>query len=629
MNLYKKIQRISLPVVIFTLVIVASSSCKKYLDVEPKTIAGNAETIFVHPDTVEKIIYGIYDVMQGDYGLGGNRLTIMYPYDDDCMMSSSAASDLTSRGFYNHFNIFPTYDNVLFKNVWLWFFTGVERANTAIYYIPRMTLYTSGTADEKAKLKRFYGEALTLRAIYLSELVKMWGDIPASFLPASQTPDLYMERRNRFEIYDQILADLDLAANELLPWRDEMGGIDPDRITRGYAKGLRAKIALFAGGYSLNQDGTTFRQSNYLDYYAIAKKETSELMANRSRHTLNPSYKAVFKDAILAHAFEPNGEILFEVSSRFQGGKTGSKLGYDCGPRMTTGTTGNGFIRVSPTYFYMFDSTDERRDVTIAPYKITPTTLVRVPQACGDWYDGKFRRDWITNTSFDIYTNQNLGLNFPLMRFSDVLLMYAEAENELNGPTTSALDAINEVRLRAKAPALTLPGSKAAMFDAIVKERALELGGEAIRRYDLIRWNLMETKLRETKNTLDQIARGINFPLEYSIPAPYDTLPRVMYLKDDVANGGLAAGNSYYHPYKSSDPTIGGYTKINWISSIASSSTITETNPNGMIGLHSNYALGGLPLGNGFGFIHGTHELLPIPTFAITTNPRVTQNHGY
>lgn len=623
MNSINKTQKVLLAIMLF--VMVAFSSCKKYLDVKAVSISGNADVIFSVPDSVEKVIFGIYDPMQGDYGMGGNRMSIWWQTDDDISTGGSPANDFTSRGFLQHFNINIPYDNIIFKNPWIWLFTGVERANTAIFYIPKMKLYDGGTPAEQKILRQYYGEALTLRALYYSELVKYWGDVPASFVPAAETPDLFLPRTNKYIIYDQILSDLAFA-DGLLPWRTE-GALPSDRISKGYAKALRARIALFAGGYSLNQDGAMVRPTNYLDYYAIAKKETAEIMSRRDQHTLNPSYRAVFKDAICAHMYEPNGEIIFEISMRKQGAKTGSKLGYDNGPRLTAGATGNAFIKMLPTYFYMFDSTDDRRDVTIAPYKITTGTLERVPQTVGDWYDGKFRRDWVTNTTYDVYTAQNLGLNFPLMRFSDVLLMYAEAENEINGPA-GALAALNEVRTRAHASTVT-PGSKPAMFDAIVKERALEFGGEAIRKYDLIRWNLLETKLKETKNTLDQIARGIRFPLDYSIPAPYDTLPRTMYLKDAGGTLGLTPGNSYYHPYKSSDPIIPGYTAVNWLSSITSSSTITAANPNGLISLYQNYALGAETLGNAVGFISGKHELFPIPSFAITINPRVTQNPGY
>ena len=99
--------------------------------------------------------------------------------------------------------------------------------------------------------------------------------------------------------------------------------------------------------------------------------------------------------------------------------------------------------------FYLFDSTDTRRDVTCAPYNVGADGITKTNQAITAMNDGKYRRDWITNPSF-LPTNaiQYFGLKWQIIRYSDVLLMYAEAENELNGPTASAYDAINKVRRR-------------------------------------------------------------------------------------------------------------------------------------------------------------------------------------
>ena len=142
--------------------------------------------------------------------------------------------------------------------------------------------------------------------------------------------------------------------------------------------------------------------------------------------------------------------------------------------------------------------------------------------------DGKFRRDWITNPYLAIHlTQQYFGLNWPLIRYSDVLLMYAEADNEMNGaPTAAAISAFEQVRKRAFGAASigTTPSDYNGFFNAIVKERSLELGGEGIRKYDLIRWNMLGQKLDETKAKLLAMAKG---------EVPYDQLPKTMYYKSN------------------------------------------------------------------------------------------------
>jgi hypothetical protein len=188
------------------------------------------------------------------------------------------------------------------------------------------------------------------------------------------------------------------------------------------------------------------------------------------------------------------------------GGNSGlgdSKLGYYNGPRVNN--LGNSALTVLPNYFYMFDSTDKRRDVMCVPYFVLAngnTITARTGRNLNVMVDGKFRRDWIPGALSS--GAQYFGVNWPLFRYSDVLLMFAEADNEINnGPSAAGKAAFEQVRLRAYGGNASLigttPATQTAFFDAIVKERALEFGGEGIRKYDLIRWNLLGQKLTETK----------------------------------------------------------------------------------------------------------------------------------
>src|SRR5690606_18116179 len=115
-------------------------------------------------------------------------------------------------------------------------------------------------------------------------------------------------------------ADLELAGNELLPWRSAPEVEADERITKGAAKALRARIALFAGGYSLRTTRTMERRSDYLSYYEVARDECFDLMQHREEHTLNPSYEAIFKN-ITSFQRDPYGEILLEIG--FQPGESG------------------------------------------------------------------------------------------------------------------------------------------------------------------------------------------------------------------------------------------------------------------------------------------------------------------
>ena len=127
-------------------------------------------------------------------------------------------------------------------------------------------------------------------------------------------------------------------------------------------------IALFRGGYSLRQDGTMKRGSDHQYYYQIARSECNDIIAS-NQHALNPSFKGLWKDQVNAHAVaDPHGELMFQASAIGLTGAEDTKLAYYNGP--TVNGFGNKSINVLPTYFYLFDSTDTRRDVTCAAYNV-------------------------------------------------------------------------------------------------------------------------------------------------------------------------------------------------------------------------------------------------------------------
>ncbi|MDP9049018.1 MAG: RagB/SusD family nutrient uptake outer membrane protein, partial [Bacteroidota bacterium] len=191
------------------------------------------------------------------------------------------------------------------------------------------------------------------------------------------------------------------------------------------------------------------------------------------------------------------------------------------------------------------------------------------------------------------------GVNWPILRFSDILLMFAETDNEINnGPSGAAISAFNEVRTRGFGGNAALmgvtPTTHDAFFNAIVNERSFEFGGEGLRKYDLIRWNLLNAKIISTR---------ANLTLMLNKQAPYNNLPQSMYYK--TGSQTLVYTNSLYAPTPAATPA--GSAKIAWVSSLTAA-YITNVaqlfTPN-----------------------HG--ELLPIPQVFFQSNPNLTQNPGY
>jgi hypothetical protein len=600
--------------------------CKKFLDQKPITDL-SAEVVFSDVPSAYKALAGVYSRLVGDAGYG-IRLSLYYTVDNDEMQGPTGAADNDRRDIAR-FGATP--GNAQLTNPFNQIFQGIEYANICIANIPKMAMYNTGTDQQKKQLQRMYGEALALRAQFYFEAIKNWGDLPAHFSPASalatETP--FPSRTDRDTLYNRIIADLKTAA-DLVPWKNDIAAIGDqadERLTKGAIKGLRARIALFRGGYALRQDGSMKRSADYQSFYQIARDECNEIIT-AGQHSLNPSFRALWKDQVNAHAVtDPQGELMFQASGIGGVGAEDTKLAYYNGP--TVNGFGNKSINVLPSYFYLFDSTDTRRDVTCAVYNVAADGATKIGQAITAICDGKYRRDWITNPSY-APTNaiQYFGLKWQILRYSDVLLMFAEAENELNGPTAGAYNAINQVRRRGYGKAIGTPDatvdlpaglSKAAFFAAVVRERALELGGEGVRKFDLIRWNLLGTALNEAKANMTRMSTSTalvdpSYMAGYPSYCKVTTLPTGMFyftttVSDNNNIGGIWA-NSFYRAAPTATPA--GTTRVAWISTAIT--TAGTTSPVG------RYATN---------FVTGKSELLPLPQPARDANANLTQNPGY
>ncbi|MFT3980613.1 MAG: RagB/SusD family nutrient uptake outer membrane protein [Ferruginibacter sp.] len=587
---------------------IAITGCKKYTEVDPVT-EFSIPQVFSDLSNATSAVIGVYDELQGDNGYG-IRISMYYPYDSDEGIVSGNL-DNGRRGI-GRYQLLLT--NTEIANPFNQLYRGVEKANLCIEQIPLMSLYSNGTDAEKAQLKRLYGEALTLRAQFYLELIRNWGDVPAPMIPAYKQVDLYPPAVSRDSTYDKILADL-AEAKQLLPWRSQ-AGTRTERITKGAAMALRARIALARGGYSLRKNGEMERRTDYLTYYQIARDECAELMANRGEHTLNPSYSDVWRK-LTAFTYDPYGEILFEVGAGGGNSNSDSRMGNYDGPNLNAASrygAGGGGIQMLPNYFYEFDSVDTRRDITITHYQVTSSTNLKSQRRLGEMNTGKYRRDW--RVPLLPGTVLNVGYNWSLIRFSDVLLMYAEAVNEINnGPTTEAINAFEEVRKRGYGTAASLigttPTDKTGFFNAIVKERLLEFGHEGIRKFDLLRWNLLSTKIAETRQKIQNIRDRV---------APYNNVPQYIYWKNNgeeiqyYTTATSTTAQPFWRPTQVPSPTT-GWTRVDWAQHLTAASSID-----------------GRPLWQGFAyyFTPGKSELFPYSQSTITAyQGRLDQNPGY
>ena len=585
------------------------TACKKYTEVEPVSQYSLSQAFSDVSNALNSVI-GVYDELSGDNGYG-IRISMYYPYDtDEGIVSGNIDNGRRGVGRYQ-----LLLTNAEIANPFRQLYRGIEKANLCIEQIPLMSQYTNGTATEQRDLKRLFAEALVLRAQFYAELIRNWGDVPAPMTPAYKSTDLFSPATSRDSTYNLLLADL-ATAIEFLPWRTEMG-IRNERITKGTAKALRARMALARGGYSLRSNKQMERGADHLTYYQIAKKGCEEIMARRDQHTLNPNFENIWR-SVTSFTYDPYGEILFEVGAGGGNGNSDSRMGNYDGPNLNNASrygAGGGGIVMLPNYFYAFDSVDTRRDVTITHYQVTSATNIKSQRRLGEMNTGKYRRDW--RVPLLPGTVLNVGYNWSIIRFSDVLLMYAEATNEINnGPTAESIAAFEEVRKRAYSGNAgligTTPSTKDAFFNAIVNERYLEFGHEGIRKFDLLRWNLLETKIAEARTKIQQIRDRTG---------AYANVPQHIYWKNTgeeiqyYAGANTAAtAKPFWRATQVPSPTT-GWTRTDWAQHLTTASAIDSK-----------------PLWQGFAsfFTPGKSELFPFDQATIDAyQGKLKQNPGY
>jgi len=562
--------------IVFMLFIASVISCDDYLKTKSNSQFVES-TSFSNLDFAQKVVNGSYYCLTSVYTYG--CYSLFYNIDNDVEWTTNADND----GVYNiaHYSTLPGV-NSWTNNWWNIFYAGIERANICIDNLPNSPIWKGETAGEA---RRIYGEAVTLRAWYYSELIKLFGDVPFKIKSTQAGDNFFVPKTDRDSIYEYIIQDLK-DIEEYMPWMSKSG--TSERINRGFVKGLRARLALTYAGYSLrNKTFETRRGRNWQNYYKIANQECKELMES-GQHGLNPSFINIFKTM---HAYSMdlvNKEVLFEIGfGRAQpGGRVCYNIGMPHSAKCTKYGIGGGTIFTSPYYYYSFDTKDSRRDVSTALFRYGVTNYENVQRLItsggNEFYTTKWRKNWIVPAmGGDLATVQFTGVNWPLMRYADVVLMFAETENEINGgPTQAAKDALALIRKRAFPQDLwaskvthyvdSVSASKESFFDAIVNERAWELGGEMVRKSDLIRWNIYGSKINQMKEE--------NMKIFNNDPKYQNLVPDYIYWKTESDGETIKILNPDYRlPYT----TYEGYTRTTWL---PLTSAATKTNYNTLLG---------------------------------------------
>jgi hypothetical protein len=424
----------------------------------------------------------IYDMMQAQFCWGWNSPYMLktLPSDESNAMGGGPG-DLPEYHAIDDMNFDS--QNELVLGSWRYFYYIIGRANQVINKI---------TPETELRV-RLIAEAKAIRAYHYFELVSLWGDVPIVLddLPPSSWST--QTRAPKTEVYAQIEKDL-AEAIPALPEKSAYGQDDAFRVARGTARAILLKAYLFQEKWT-------------------AAIEQFEAIEASGEYELDPVFSHIFSKGA---AFGP--ESFLEIANT-------SQVGYDWGsyPWDRTGESNIYTELMGPKSDYYTMAPD---DSLLPGWGFnTPTrkmwdafvdagdTVRRAATVMseqeleakgGDWsvdsdhdYEGFFRRKFgsfrsETNESNGAVADMNYGTNWYLIRYGDVILMAAEAYYR-SGDETNALANLNRIRSRAKMPGIS--GSGNAIFDAIVKERELELAFEGFRYEDLIRWGLAAQEL--------------------------------------------------------------------------------------------------------------------------------------
>lgn len=521
--------------------VISMSSCSDFLDQKSPS---ELETTDVYNSTyyTELRVNKIYGGLTQDRTYSQD-LAIVWNLNSDIELVDGLGDDATNttseRGNMNY-NASPAWSKI--SGVWDAIYGVIEDANDVVAGVRNSNLLTNGSTSEQQAMKRYLGEALTLRAMCYLDLVRFFGDVPFKTEPSkSDLSNAYLSKTDRDEILDQLLVDLEEAV-EMLPWADEVGGYTTERITKGYAHGLLAQIAMTRAGYAIREkakegyETASYSDATYptqrpaadvrTDLYARALKHLSAII-NNGTHQLNPSFENQWYLINQLQLDKTYHENLFEIP---MGRNVTGELGYTVGVRMNGVTTEYGYgnssgkLKLTAPLLYSYDKNDLRRDITIAAYEIKQDGKNTIESMLGNAPFGLYCAKWDCRKMSNEWLQENLkatakhmtGINPVKMRYSQVLLYYAECLNELAGPEGSyqgdagitALQALALVHNRAFSEASiannymnNVPRTKEGFFEALVQENAWEFAGEGYRKWDLIRWNLLVDRINAFKQT--------------------------------------------------------------------------------------------------------------------------------
>ena len=492
---------------------IATGGCKKdLLDTQP-TNKYNEGNFWESEAAVEAALSGCYSTLTSDGLFGGDATPLWeetatpnaYNY------SNAMGFNLIAEGRQQSSN------GGIIAQRWHDSYVGIGRCNTFLANVDRVDM----SENTKTSMK---GEAHFLRGLYYFMLENYYGGAPLILDPPNLETQADLPRTPREEVVAQIIKDLDSAAL-VLPLKYTGGNVG--RATKGAAMALKARVLFYEASPLFISSNDPMKWKTAAD----AAKAVMDLAG--TGYGLYDDYRGLFLPQN-----ENNKEVIFDVQYIFPGlGTSFDLIGkqYNTNaPLLALAETyemNTGLPITDPASDYDADMPYENRDprlyaTIVYPGDVFMTEVVTPSRFAVTGYGMKkytiYDKGAAPAGQSDLKSGQS-ETNYIILRYADILMMYAEAQNEATGPDQSIFDALNAIRDRAGMPDIAFTADKDALREIIRHERRVEFAGEGMYYNDIRRWKTAEVVMNATIYTYNGDAietRKFDASRDYYWPIP-------------------------------------------------------------------------------------------------------------
>ncbi|WP_346316201.1 RagB/SusD family nutrient uptake outer membrane protein [Chitinophaga sp. YIM B06452] len=425
--------------------VIPLQSCKKLLETKPADFISPGE-FFSSKENLKAALTGVYSILKNNALYGDNYQHLITATTDELVYATSG--NVPKIPWYN-----ATSADAQVASLWATLYTGIDRANVVL-----ANLNTPAKITEEEK-RHIEGETKFLRAYYYFLLTQWYGDVPLRIKPTQSPGETNMSFTASKAVYDWVIDEM-TAAEELLNDQKATAFDYTERVTQTAVQAVLARVCLYAAGAPVNDSRR----------YADAAKWAREVI-NSGLHQLNPDYTQVFKlqckDLYDATYKESIWEVGFQVNAVTPEQSSPGQVRVGIPTTSDVAGKNDGRLFVYPRLYRTYESfafttatnaasdasPDQRRDWCVASFKYSGGDATSPPAQNAVAYNLYYTRypgKWRRSEENEPRVATQSPTNYPVVRYADVLLMLAEAENELNGhPTPEAIGLVNQVRGRA------------------------------------------------------------------------------------------------------------------------------------------------------------------------------------